>query len=233
MADAGVHIIGTSHVSKESVDKVSSYILEHKPDIVAVELDARRAHALLHGAKPKLSLGMIKVMGIKGFLFFALASFLQKKIGQVVGMEPGSDMKTAIISASKVNSKIALIDRRIEVTMRRLSEGIGWRERFRFFFDMLLGPFSKEMREFGKIDLRKVPSKELVTKVIGRVRQRYPAIYRVLVEERNEHMATVLASIVRGNPESSILAVVGAGHEDDLARMLKEKLARTAKVPSP
>ena len=224
MAHGKVQVIGTSHVAAESISLVRSRIESTKPDIVAVELDARRAHALLHGAKPRLSLGMVRVMGVKGFLFFALASFLQRKIGQVVGVEPGSDMKAALEAAIKANAKIALIDRSIELTMRRLDRALTWKERARFFADMLVGPFSREVRELGSVDLRKVPSREVISKVLALLKAKYPALYAVLVEERNEHMANALADIVRRHPDSSVVAVVGAGHEDSLAALLRQKL---------
>jgi len=65
-----LEIIGTSHIAKESMEAVKHYIETKKPDIVALELDARRAHALLHNSKNKPSIKLIKVTGVKGFMFF-------------------------------------------------------------------------------------------------------------------------------------------------------------------
>jgi len=219
-------IIGTSHIARESVEAISKYIKTKKPEIVALELDERRAHALLHSSKSRLSIKLIKVIGVKGFLFLVIASFLQKKLGRVVGVEPGSEMKTALKAAMKENAKVALIDRNLEITMRRLSETLSWKERLRFIADILTAPFSTEMKEFRNIDLRKVPSKNLIVKILKRLKNRYPNLYKVLVEERNEHMASSLADIMKKHPDSSILAVVGAGHEEDLAERVREKLKK-------
>ena len=219
-----LEIIGTSHIAKESVKAVRLYIEAKKPDIVALELDSRRAHALLQSVKPKLSIKMIKVVGVKGFLFLALASFLQRKLGRLVGVEPGAEMKSALTTAMKEKSRIALIDRRLEITMRRLSQTLSWKERFKFVADIFVGAFSAEMKEFRNTDLSKVPSKKLIVTVMRRLKKNYPNIYRVLVQERNEHMATGLVDIMRKNPDSKIFAVVGAGHEEELAELVQKKL---------
>ena len=44
-------IIGTSHISKHSVEEVKDHILTKNPDIIAIELDRSRAHALLSKKK--------------------------------------------------------------------------------------------------------------------------------------------------------------------------------------
>ena len=107
-------IIGTSHIAAESIQAVKNTIKALKPDIVCLELDPRRAHALLHNHKARLSLKLAKSIGIKGFLFLAIASFLQKRIGKIVGVEPGAEMKTALHAAienstHKAEKKLPLI----------------------------------------------------------------------------------------------------------------------------
>ncbi len=224
MKVGNLEILGTSHIARESVDAVTAYIESGKPGIVALELDSRRAHSLLHRHKGRLSMGMVRVVGVKGFLFLALASFLQKRLGRLVGMEPGAEMRAALVAAMKAKARIALIDRDLEVTVRRLSQTIGWGERLRFVADIVTSPFSAEFKEFRDIDLRKVPDSRLIAKVLVRLKGRYPSLYRALIEERNVHMASALADIMAKNPETGILAVVGAGHEGEIARLVRERL---------
>ena len=45
-----VRLVGTAHVSAESVDDVRREIDEFVPDIVAIELDPGRYHVLKYGA---------------------------------------------------------------------------------------------------------------------------------------------------------------------------------------
>ena len=41
-------------------------------------------------------------------------------------------------------------------------------------------------------------------------------------------MAERLATIIKANPDTKILAVVGAGHETELAELTKKKMEETA-----
>ena len=225
MKAGNLRIIGTSHIARESIEAVSAYIASKKPEIVALELDPRRAHALMHGSRGKLSLKMIKKVGVNGFLFLALASFLQKKLGRLVGVEPGAEMKAALEAAIREKAKIALIDRSLEITMNRLSRALTWKERLRFVADVFSAPFSGEMKEFRNTDLRKVPDRKLIAGVLQKIKKSYPSFYGVLVEERNRHMAARLAHIMKTNPGSHVLAVVGAGHEDELAGLVRDCLS--------
>ena len=41
-----ITLIGTAHISKESIDQVTAFIREQKPDCVAIELDEQRFKSL-------------------------------------------------------------------------------------------------------------------------------------------------------------------------------------------
>ncbi len=211
-------IIGTSHISQESINKVRDAIEKGKPGIVAIELDRKRLYALVHNLQAKPKLSDIKRIGVKGFLFALIGGWLQKKLGEHVGIVPGSDMKIAFETARNSGAKIALIDRDIEITMQRFSKAFTWKEKLMMVKELLLSPFGPKIR----IDLSKVPEKKLIKRLLKETREKYPGIYRVLVEERDEIMARNLAKIISENPEAKILAVVGAGHEDEILRRVKQ-----------
>ena len=128
-------IIGTSHISVESIKEVQSKILKIRPDIIALELDSKRFYALTAKNK-KINLLDIKKIGIKGYLFNLLGSYLERKLGKLVGISPGSEMLKAIRIAKKLNIKIALIDQDIEITLKNLSKAITWKEKLKFLWDI-------------------------------------------------------------------------------------------------
>jgi len=72
-----------------------------------------------------------------------------------------------------------------------------------------------------KFDLAKVPPQKVIKELIAEIKMRYPNVYRVLVKERNEFMAEKLANIIRQYPEENVIAVVGAGHEKEMAGLVK------------
>jgi len=215
---AKVKIIGTSHISPESLEKVEKVILERKPGIVAIELDRKRLLALLSKDKHKPGFRDIKKLGFKGWLFALIGAWAERKLGAKVGVSPGAEMLKAVETAQKTGAKIALIDQDIEITLKRFSKELTWKEKGRFIADIFKGVVLRKGIEF---DLAKVPSQKLITKLIEDVRKRYPNVYKVLVAERNEFMAKRLAAIMKHYPEELIVAVVGAGHEKEITRLLK------------
>lgn len=210
-------IIGTSHIAIESVRLVEKAILDEKPGIIALELDKPRFVALVSGEKRKLKLMDVKQLGLKGFLINLIGAWVEKKLGEMVGTPPGSDMLKAVQTAQKVNADIALIDQDIRVTLRRLNKAITWKEKLRFVWDLIKGFVVR--KPIVQFDLRKVPSEEVIEKLMEKVKHDYPSFYKVLVEERNEVMSKSLYKLMSLN--KNIVAVVGAGHEKEIIRLIQ------------
>ena len=134
-------------------------------------------------------------------------------------------MKTAIVEGLKQKKEIVLIDRGLRKTLERLSEEITWKEKLRFLKDLVRNPLYPELKKIESLDLRKTLSRDLVLIVIDYLKKRYPNVHKVLIEERNEHMVSVLAKVAREKPESKIVAIVGTGHEEGIwKRLSQEKL---------
>lgn len=210
-------LIGTSHIAKQSVDEVEEIISREKPDVVALELDKGRFFALANNIRGRLKFSDIKNIGFKGYLFAKFGEFAERKLGSKVGISPGDEMLKAAEIAHKHGCKIALIDQTIEVTLKNFSKEITWKEKFRFFSDIVSGLLGGKQKI--KFDLTKVPDKELINKILKQVKERYPKLYKVLVDDRNKYMAKKLFGLMKNY--SKIIAVVGAGHEDEIINEIK------------
>jgi len=208
-------IIGTSHISIESIREVEAEIRKIEPEVVALELDRRRFLGLF-AKKRHISLKDIKHMGIKGFLFNSLGYYIEKKLGKLVGVAPGSEMKKAVQIAKELNCKIALIDQDVSITLKKLTNKLTFKEKMNFLNDLIFGIFKREKIDF---DLKKVPSKSIIKKLTEKLKKRYPNVYFVLVEDRNKYMAKNLYKLMLDY--NSVVAIVGAGHEEDLIREIK------------
>ncbi|MFH0868962.1 MAG: TraB/GumN family protein [archaeon] len=213
-----VKIIGTSHIAKESESAIREYILLEKPDIVAVELDAARAVSIFQPQR-KLKITDIRRVGLMGWLFAAVGSWLQRKLGSGVDMTPGADMRVAITAARQVKARVALIDRPIQLTLKRLSTEMSFYQKAKFFAYLLFGSlFPSEKVEF---DLNKVPEEKLVQQLTKKLKQKFPSLYRVLVSERDEFIANQIKLLKSENLGKNILVVVGAGHLHGVKALLK------------
>ena len=211
-------VIGTSHIAKESILEVKHKILEIKPDIVALELDAIRFHALLYNKKSRGNLKDLNEIGFKGFLFNLIGGYIQKKLGEIVNVKPGSEMKQAIASAKEVKADIALIDQDVRITLKNLSKSFPLKEKLMFLAEIIKSIFT---RKKISIDLTKVPDKKLVKKLTAKLKDDYPSLYKSLIDDRNKVMAENLYNLMQSN--KNIIAIVGIGHEDEVIEIIKKR----------
>ena len=213
-------VLGTSHIAKQSLDEVKNHIKEEKPDILAIELDPKRLPALMSSAPKKIQIGAIRKIGVKGFIFSLLGAWAEKKLGNLVGVAPGSEMKQAVKIARKNSIRIELVDQDIEITLKRLSKTLTWKEKRNFLADLLKAALkSKTEIEF---DLRTVPEKAIIKKLTCQLKERYPNVYRTLIDERNAVIAYNLRNLLDENPGKKILAILGAGHVDEVVELVKK-----------
>lgn len=221
-----VILVGTSHIAKESVDNVALVVEQFAPCIVGVELDKGRFYGLVHDQKKTtlFSWENIRQFGVKGFVFAVIASTFTERLAKMVGAKPGEDMLSTIRTAKKKDLTIALLDQPIQITLRRFSQEITWKEKWRFVVDVFAGFLfpTQQAKKYGleNMDLRKVPQNELISKMLFHVRKRYPNVYKVLIEERNLYMVRKIRLFQEKHPGLPIVVVIGAGHEEGMRGLL-------------
>jgi pheromone shutdown-related protein TraB len=218
-----ITIIGTSHVSKNSIKEIEETFNKFQPGIIAVELDKSRLEALLTNQKPSYSPKIIRQIGVTGYFFALIGGMLQRKIGDFLGVSPGSEMKRAALLARDHSRKLALIDQDVRVTLRRLSQEFTFKQKMRLIWDVISSPFSKKKRI--DFDLSKVPEDKVINELLKLLEKRYPGIYKALITERNVFMANKITSLAERFPEEKILVVVGAGHKEDVVQRIEKKLS--------
>jgi pheromone shutdown-related protein TraB len=219
-------LVGTAHVLKASVEEVEESIKEHKPDVVAVELDEKRYEVLMNKKKWEETPVTDMIRGGKAFFFLAqvfLAS-IQRRLGKEFGAEPGSEMLAAIKSAEKNKIRVELVDRDITITLRKAWRTMGLREKFRLFWE-----FSKAMvgysSEEEEIDLEEIMNEDAITMMIEELREIAPSVTKILVYERDAYIAKKLSAL---SQEGKVMAVVGAGH----LKGIQENLNNIDNTPS-
>ncbi len=210
-----LYLIGTSHISRESVEEVEKTILKVKPRFVALELDKRRLRLLEDKTQSRLRLRDVKSLGIKGFLLNLIGAWFEKRMGKKVGIEPGSEMKKAIELSRQFNIHLVLIDQDIKFTITKFLSRITRREKLKFLKDLIFS------REDVSLDIKKVPNQKEIRKIITKIKKDYPSFYLTIIKERNEYMAQNLYNLMQKYPENNIVGVVGAGHEKEIVGEIK------------
>jgi len=200
-------LLGTSHISPESINDIRKAINNETPDCVAVELDPMRYVSMM-------SKGKSNPPGI----FLKILSWIQKKLGKMTGIFPGQEMLEAINFSNEKKIPAFFIDQDFRITVNDIQK-ISALEKFKLIF---LAFFSTKR---GNFDLKEVPSDFLVKESIKFLKKKFPQMYRVLVEKRNKHMSMAIESL--REKYEKILVVVGAGHIEGLEKLLKDKNLKT------
>ena len=221
-------LLGTAHVSKASVDAVRAAIDTDTYDTIAVELDAQRLQAMTDpDALARLDLVKVLREG-KAALFAAnlgLAAY-QRRLAEQLGIEPGAELKAAADDARARALPVHLIDREVGVTFKRISARLGFFGRIRLISGLLAGLFVDD--EVGEAEIEKLKQGDMLEASFGEFAKQSPALFETLIDERDQYMAARLRET--SGDARNVLAVVGAGHLQGLARYLREETREPREV---
>ena len=228
-------LVGTAHISKDSVEEVRAAIDSFKPDIVAVELCKRRFEAITEKDKwentPLTSL--LKSNNAYLMLAQTFLSSIQRRLGKEYGVEPGSEMVAAIDEAKKHNLQVALVDRDISITLKRAWRKMGIREKFRLSWEFLKAMVGFDEEELEDLDLKELMDQDVISALMEEFGEIAPSATTVLIHERDEYIAKKISD---ESKKGKVLAVVGAGHIKGIKEQLEKKnvftdLAQLEQVP--
>lgn len=213
-----ITLIGTAHVSAESISEVENVISDVKPDCVAIELDEKRYESITNPDKYR-ELDIIKVLKRKeGFLLLAnivMASF-QKRMGKNTGVKPGEEMVAAINKAKELNIPTALVDRPIQITFRRAWKKTSAYGKTQLLSALLASGFSKD--EISSEEIENLKQSSEMDSMMKELSELMPAVKQVLIDERDQYLASHIWK-AEGN---NIVAVLGAGHLPGVEAHLKK-----------
>ena len=206
-----IHLIGTAHVSKGSIDEVTDAIREEKPGMVCVELDQGRYSAITqHNSWEQLNISKVLREG-KGFLLLAniaLASF-QRRLGSELGVKPGEEMLAAINTAKELDIPFSLCDREVQLTLRRAWANCGLWSKCKLLAALLSSAFVSE-----KLSADEIENLKNSTELDGMMQELadyLPAVKETLIDERDRYLAVKIWKAAQ-QTEGGTLAVIGAGH---------------------
>jgi pheromone shutdown-related protein TraB len=213
-------LVGTAHVSKDSVAEVDRVIRSETPDTVCVELDEGRFASMAHKANWE-RLDIVKVLREgKGFLIIAnlvLGSF-QRRMGNMLGVKPGEEMRTAIETADELGIPYTLCDREVQTTLRRAWAKCGLWGKCKLLASLIGSAFTTE--KLAETEIEDLKDKSALDAMLAEISDFLPAVKETLIDERDRY----LAAKIWESPGARLVAVVGAGHVPGLSAQI-EKIA--------
>jgi len=215
-------LIGTAHISEESVLEVRNAIETYKPEIVAVELCQRRFESITK--KDKWENTPVTALIKSNNAYFMLAqtflSSIQRKLGEEYGVEPGSEMIAAMQEAEKYHLTVALVDRDITVTLKRAWRMMGVREKFRVVWEFLKAMIGYDEEELEELDLKELMKQDVLSQMLEEFSKIAPSAAKVLISERDQYIAQ---KIYEESKKGKVVAVVGAGHITGIKKHLENQ----------
>ena len=221
-------LLGTAHVSRASVEAVRDAIASGGFDVVAVELDENRLKALTD-PDTLARLDLVEVIRSERTAMFAAnlaLSAYQRRLAEQLGIEPGAELKRAVLEARHRDLPVHLVDRDVGLTFRRASARLGFWGRAKLMGGLLASLLAEE--SVGDDEIEKLKQGDILEASFSEFASDSPALYESVIAERDRYMAARLREVGEGiggeplAPGTQVLAVVGAGHLQGLARHLRD-----------
>jgi pheromone shutdown-related protein TraB len=216
-------LVGTAHISKESIDEAASIIRSEHPDRVCVELDEGRLQSISND-KGWQELDITKVLKDgKGFLLIAnlILSSFQKRMGDDVGVKPGDEMKEAIRVSTEENIPTSMVDRPIQVTLQRAWAKNNLWGKAKLMATLLSSAFAND--DLSGEDIENLKEQGAMDGMMEELAKYLPTIKEVLIDERDRYLASRIWD-AQGN---RIVAILGAGHLPGTEAIIRELAAGT------
>ena len=242
--DTRYFIIGTAHVSQRSVDEVRAVIDQVKPDVVAVELCKARHDALTKDSAFR-DLDVFKVVREGKTLYLlahlALSSY-QRKIGASLGVKPGAELLAAVQAANENGIPVELIDRDINVTLKRTWSNLGLWKRSTLLTSLMVGWDDGKGEPVDEKAIEDLKEPKALSEMLTELGRAVPEIKAPLIDERDTYLASKLTDVAvqpKDAPyragEKRVVAVVGAAHVPGMLPQLGQVFDRTEldKLPPP
>ena len=211
-------LIGTAHISQVSKDLVRATIEAEAPDTVCVELDEGRLKSIKEPdlwKKTDLK-QVIKNKQLGTLIANLVLGSYQKRMGAQTGVKPGSELKEAVDCAEGRGTELVLADRDIKITLRRTWACTPWYRKLSLLGGLFASIFDKT--EVSEEDLAKIKEQDALSAMMQDFGKSFPEVKQVLIDERDQF----LASKIKNAPGKKIVAVVGAGHMNGIAKIIEE-----------
>ncbi len=196
-------LLGVGHVF-DLAPSIRAAIQRRAPKVVALELDPARFAYLMN--RPPQAL-RVSVFGM-------LAQF-QSRIAEQYGVQVGDEMVAAAKVARELGCELALIDQDSRVTLTRAWQAMSFPERVRLVVFAVSGLFVRRKRVEAELDRFYQDERGYLEQFAKEL----PTVKRVLIDERDAHMADALRQLHAAKGE--VVAVVGDGHVDGLGKLLQ------------
>ena len=225
------YLVGTAHISQESVDLVQQVISQEQPDCVCLELDDKRYQSLSQKDRWK-ALDLKQIIKNKQlstlFISMLMASY-QKRLGGQMGVDPGAELLAAATCAKEHQIPISLCDRDVRITLRRAWKSTSFFRKGYLLTSLLASAFDNT--EIDEEKLKELRQKDVLDELMEEMGTNLPELKNVLIDERDIYLSEKMKS----SHGQKIVSIVGAGHVAGIKKQFscdnRDKIATISEIP--
>lgn len=215
-----IYILGTAHISQNSVNDVRQAVAALNPDAICVELCPSRYKAMTEKDNWK-NMDIFRVIR-KGQALFLLAQLIMtsfyQRLGDQLKIQPGAEMLEAIHLGKEHHIDILVVDRPIEITLKRIWGSLRLGSKLKMMMQLTQGIF--EVEEIDDQMIEEIKQSAQLEDMMEMFAKSFPEIKKRLIDERDIY----LSQKIKHTPGKKILAVVGAGHVQGILGQIQKDI---------
>ena len=221
-------LLGTAHVSPESVADVRREIRSGEYDAVAVELCESRYRSLMDPQSLEtLDLFQVLRSGRAGMVMASLAlGAYQQRLARQFDIQPGAELLAAVKGGEQRGVPVWVIDREIGTTLKRVYRSVPWWQRYSIFTGLIGSLLSRQ--QVTAADIERLKQGDMLESTFSEFAAESAALHAPLIDERDQYMAARLIESAQSSANATpqrVLVVVGAGHLAGIERYLRDGLS--------
>ncbi|NUM61201.1 MAG: TraB/GumN family protein, partial [Ignavibacteriaceae bacterium] len=174
---------------------------------------------------------IIKEKQLSTLIVNLVLSSYQKKLGEKLGVSPGTELLEAVQVANEKNIPIELCDREVRITLRRAWHSMNLWQKSKFLAGGLGGLFEKQ--ELTEEKLAELRNKDVLSEMMDEIGKAMPVLKKIIIDERDQY----IAQRMKDSNGKKIVSVVGAGHVKGIKKFLesneKVDLKSIEEIPKP
>eukprot|EP00039_Didymoeca_costata_P027195 m.17722 g.17722 ORF g.17722 m.17722 type:complete len:326 (-) comp6092_c0_seq1:113-1090(-) len=232
-----VYLVGSAHISFNSVEDAQKTVRVARPHIVFLEVCARRQAILslpIKRAEPPPNVDMALLMqefkqrGAVGVMSMVLAS-TTSTMAETLGIDitPGTEFAAAAQEAKQYGGMLVLGDRDVNVTLLRAWRSMTTWEQLKLLYELLF----KDMSGMSSDDVERLKNSDVITEMVTELTEEMPNLVEPLIHERDRYLLYNLRMTCMqlaqaapkdlppyANKEKTVVAVVGMGHVSGIVK---------------
>jgi len=219
VGDKDVYLVGTAHISQESVEDVRTTVEQISPDAICVELCKARHQAMTQLDNWR-KMDIFRIVRKKKAVFLLaqlIMSSFYRRLGEKLGVQPGAEMMEGVRLAEQTGAELVLADRDIEITLKRVWGFLGFWSKLKLATQLMMSILFREEVDTDMIE--ELKKQDQLEAVMAELAKHYPEIKKRLIDERD----TYLAEKIRAADGKKVVAVIGAGHVEGIKSQIHEE----------